>query len=263
MRKRGRRGLHFPTHTVPEVGGVRSQEHQSIARIWGSKTGPFGDSQTPFANTEQQPTALVSVSSRSQYSDFSTLAQITVACPWQTAENNQEMCHNFRLINVFFFVTKTLTQPPTMKAFMFAAQNSMCLFWGKSSGAQEVMHYMFQAGLFGNKDKEPCRLVNMSKTFIIIRSEDLWHAETLQQFISPPCVVGNNFLTQHRMLRQKFPKSLSGAFTLKTCWYVIVGKAYLNNIKKWMMGDLYFLLGFQGPAGSLLHRHGLRGPGHH
>lgn len=146
---------HCDAHTVPEVGGVRSQEHQSIARIWGSKTGPFGDSQAPLASTEQHPTALVSVSSRSQYSDFSTLAQITVVCPWQTAENNQEMCHSFRLINVFFLSQKHWHKPRPWKLSCLLLKRACvgCLFWGKSSGAQEVMHYMFQAGLFGIKKK--------------------------------------------------------------------------------------------------------------
>lgn len=85
-------------HTQSQGSGVwevrAKQDHQSITRIWGSKTSPSGDPQGPLANTKQQPTALFSGSSRNQYSDFSTWAQIIVVCPRQTTENSQELCLN-------------------------------------------------------------------------------------------------------------------------------------------------------------------------
>lgn len=63
MTTRRRRGLHSHSHTQPQrsvVWELRArQEHQSIARIWGSETSPFAGCQAPLANTEQQPTALL------------------------------------------------------------------------------------------------------------------------------------------------------------------------------------------------------------
>lgn len=79
VRKRGWRGLkshspHFVMHTQSQRSMVwelkARQEQQSIARIWGSETSPFGGCQAPLANTEQQMTAFLPVSSKNQYSDI-------------------------------------------------------------------------------------------------------------------------------------------------------------------------------------------------